>query len=158
MRAREMDGNAFHGPGARPVTPVHDARPLGIVISSNESRYLFKHHHVIGTEIIFPTAIKEQAMSRKSYSLGTCLAIATALAIGASGVALADDSSMNPFTGDFYRELNGQNLGNSNLARATGMTAKDVVAECAAPDEQKIAQQRRLLAFTPTPIFSDKGA
>lgn len=98
-------------------------------------------------------------MSRKQYSLGVRLAIATALAIGTSGVALADDSSMNPFTGDFYRELHGgQNTGNSNLARATRTPANDASVECANPDEQKIAQQRRLLVLTPTPIFSDKGA
>ena len=98
-------------------------------------------------------------MSRKQYSLGVRLAIATALAIGTSGVALADDSSMNPFTGDFYRELHGgQNFGNSNLARATRTPASDASGECANPDEQKIAQQRRLLVLTPSPIFSDKGA
>lgn len=98
-------------------------------------------------------------MSRKQYSLGVRLAIATALAIGTSGVALADDSSMNPFTGDFYRELHGgQNFGNSNLALATRTPASDASGECANPDEQKIAQQRRLLVLTPSPIFSDKGA
>jgi hypothetical protein len=32
--------------------------------------------------------------------------VATALALGASGAALADDSSMNPFTGDSYRYFN----------------------------------------------------
>jgi hypothetical protein len=34
------------------------------------------------------------------------LVVATALALGASGAALADDSSMNPFTGDSYRYFN----------------------------------------------------
>jgi len=38
------------------------------------------------------------------------------------------------------------------------MPATDAIAECAKPTEQKIAQQRRLLAVTPTPIFSDKKA
>jgi len=33
--------------------------------------------------------------------------MATALALGASSVALADDSSMNPFTGDSYKYFNG---------------------------------------------------
>lgn len=98
-------------------------------------------------------------MSRNHYSLGARLAIATALAIGTSGVALADDSSMNPFTGDFYRELHGgQSNGNSDLARTTRTPASDTIVECVNPDEQKIAQQRRLLVLTPTPIFSDKGA
>jgi len=45
-------------------------------------------------------------MFRKPTSLSKQLVIATALALGASGVALADDSSMNPFTGDSYRYFN----------------------------------------------------
>ena len=97
-------------------------------------------------------------MFRKQYSLGTRIAIATALAIGTSGVALADDSSMNPFTGDFYRELHGQNLGNSDLARTTRTFAKDATVQCANPDTQKVSQVGRFLSLTPTPMFSDKGA
>jgi hypothetical protein len=50
-------------------------------------------------------------MSRKPYSLSKQLAVAMALALGTSGVALADDSSMNPFTGDSYKYFNGANLG-----------------------------------------------
>ena len=46
-------------------------------------------------------------MSRKPYSLSKQLIVATALALGASSVALADDSSMNPFTGDSYKYFNG---------------------------------------------------
>ena len=46
-------------------------------------------------------------MSRKPYSLSKQLAVVTALALGASSVALADDSSMNPFTGDSYKYFNG---------------------------------------------------
>ena len=46
-------------------------------------------------------------MFRKPYSLSTQLVVATALALGASSVALADDSSMNPFTGDSYKYFNG---------------------------------------------------
>jgi len=58
-------------------------------------------------------SVKEQAMSRKPYSLSKQLVIAMALALGTSGVALADDSSMSPFTGDSYKYFNGsQNLGN----------------------------------------------
>jgi len=37
--------------------------------------------------------------------------MAAALALGASGLALADDSSMNPATGDSYKYFNGYNLG-----------------------------------------------
>ena len=46
-------------------------------------------------------------MSRKPYSLSKQLVVVTALALGASSVALADDSSMNPFTGDSYKYFNG---------------------------------------------------
>jgi hypothetical protein len=46
-------------------------------------------------------------MSRKPHSLSKQLVVATALALGASSVALADDSSMNPFTGDSYKYFNG---------------------------------------------------
>jgi hypothetical protein len=117
-------------------------------------------HHVIRTGIASLTeTLKEQAMFRKQYFLGTRIVIATALAIGTSGVALADDSSMNPFTGDFYRQLNGgQNLGNSNLARTTRTFAKDTTVQCANPDAQKVSQVEHFLALTPTAIFSDKGA
>ena len=98
-------------------------------------------------------------MFRKHYPLATRIAIATALAIGASGAALADDSSMNPFSGDFYRDLHGgQNLGNANLARATRTFANDAPVQCANSDAQKVSRVDRLLALTPTPIFSDKGA
>jgi hypothetical protein len=45
-------------------------------------------------------------MSRKTYSLNKQLLVATALAIGASGVALADDSSMSRFGGDSYAYFN----------------------------------------------------
>jgi hypothetical protein len=56
----------------------------------------------------FSTAatLKEQAMSRKQYSLSKQLAVAAALALGASGVALADDNSMSRFGGDSYAYFN----------------------------------------------------
>ena len=46
-------------------------------------------------------------MSRKPHSLSKQLVVAAALVLGTSGVALADDSSMNPFTGDSYKYFNG---------------------------------------------------
>ena len=45
-------------------------------------------------------------MSRKPYSLSKPLVVATALALGTSGVALADDSSMSRFGGDSYAYFN----------------------------------------------------
>ena len=51
-------------------------------------------------------------MSRKPNSLSKQLVVATALALGASSVALADDNSMNPLVGDSYKYFNGgHNLG-----------------------------------------------
>jgi len=51
-------------------------------------------------------------MFRKPHAISRQLILATALALGASGVARADDSSMNPFIGDSYRYFNGgHNLG-----------------------------------------------
>ncbi len=46
-------------------------------------------------------------MFHKSHLLNKQLVVATALALGASGIALADDSSMNPFIGDSYKYFNG---------------------------------------------------
>jgi hypothetical protein len=98
-------------------------------------------------------------MFRKQTLLGTRIAIATALVIGTSGIALADDNDMNPFNGDFYRELHGgQNLGNSNLARTPRTFAKDATIQCANPDAQKVSQAEHPLALTPTPMFSGKKA
>jgi hypothetical protein len=51
--------------------------------------------------------LKEQAMSRKQYSLSKQFVVAAALALGTSGVALADDSSMSIWTGDSYAYFNG---------------------------------------------------
>lgn len=48
-------------------------------------------------------------MSRKQCSMSTQLVVATALVLGVSSVALADDSSMNRFTGDSYAYFNGMN-------------------------------------------------
>jgi hypothetical protein len=41
------------------------------------------------------------------YLLTRRLVTATVLALGVSGVALADDSSMNPFTGESFAYFNG---------------------------------------------------
>ena len=45
-------------------------------------------------------------MSQKPYSLSRQLVVAIALALGTSGVALADDSSMSRFGGDSYAYFN----------------------------------------------------
>ena len=46
-------------------------------------------------------------MYRKPYSSSKQLVVAIALSLGASSMALADDSSLNPFSGESYRYFNG---------------------------------------------------
>jgi len=45
------------------------------------------------------------------FSIAKSILIAAALVTGASGIARADDSSLNPFTGESYAYFNGGNLG-----------------------------------------------
>jgi hypothetical protein len=52
-------------------------------------------------------------MSRKSYALSKQVVMAAALALGASSVALADDSSMSRFGGDSYAYFNQPALHNA---------------------------------------------
>jgi len=52
-------------------------------------------------------------MSRKKYSLTQQLVMGTTLALGASGVALADDSSMSRIGGESYAYFNRSVLGNA---------------------------------------------
>src|SRR6266498_2558601 len=52
-------------------------------------------------------------MSRKPYTLSKQLVVAAALALGASSVALADDSSMSRFGGDSYAYFNQPMLRNA---------------------------------------------
>jgi len=71
-------------------------------------------------------------MSRKQYSLSHSLVVATALALGASGVATADDSSMRRFGGDSYAYFANQPLINAPSAwRQThpkGLTERELQA------------------------------
>jgi hypothetical protein len=71
----------------------------------------------------FSTAatLKEQAMSANLYSIRKQLVFATAVALGASSVALADDNSMNPFNGEsykYFRDAGQFSLRNANTAQA----------------------------------------
>jgi hypothetical protein len=73
-------------------------------------------------------------MSRKTCSLTRNLVVATALALGSSGVALADDSSMNRFGGDSYAYFNRPMLGNAastpnwRQSHANGVTERELEA------------------------------
>jgi len=44
------------------------------------------------------------------FSMLKSIAVTAALVAGVSGMARADDSSMNPFTGDSYADFDGRNL------------------------------------------------
>jgi hypothetical protein len=48
-------------------------------------------------------------MNRKLYPLMKSVVVAGVLGLGMSGVANADDSSMNPFQGESYKDFNGGN-------------------------------------------------
>jgi len=74
-------------------------------------------------------------MSRKQHFLTQRLVMATTLALGASGVALADDSSMSRLSGDSYAYFNNQPVtGNAGAAVAWprnhpgGLTGRELQA------------------------------
>ncbi len=73
-------------------------------------------------------------MSRKQYSLTRKLMVATALALGSSGIALADDSSMNRFGGDSYAYFNRPMVGNAaaspswRQSHSNGVTERELQA------------------------------
>jgi hypothetical protein len=73
-------------------------------------------------------------MSRKQYSPTERLAVAVALALAASGVALADDSSMSRFGGDSYAYFNRSAVGTTpanpawRQSHANGLTERELQA------------------------------
>jgi hypothetical protein len=88
-------------------------------------------------------------MSRTNFSRSKQLVVASALAFGASGVALADDSSMKPFTGD-----SSQNRGNPNMvAQSPCPQGTESAATRQKKDEQKI-ESKSLPANRGTPVTS----
>ena len=90
-------------------------------------------------------------MSRTNFSLSKQLVVASAIAFGASGVALADDSSKNPSTGD---SPGGQNRGNLNmLAQNPCPQGAESAGTRQKKDEQKI-ESKNLSASRGTPITS----
>ncbi len=99
-------------------------------------------------------------MSRPNGSLRKQILVASALAFGTTGVALGDDSSMNPFTGNSHAcSHGGQNLGNFSMARAPRVQAANASAERIKKDEltpeQKIRLARAALTVTLVRLFSD---
>src|ERR1700682_6082794 len=72
---------------------------------------------------------KKPTMSRPNLSLRKQLVVASALAFGATSVALGDDSRISPFTDDSHTYFHGgQNLGNFHVARAPRVQAADASA------------------------------
>ena len=85
-------------------------------------------------------------MFRKQYSLSHRLVVAVALALGASGVALADDSSMGRFGGDSYSYFNRPMVGNAaaaagwRQAHPNGLSERDLQALSASDLSASAAQ------------------
>ena len=79
-------------------------------------------------------------MFGRQYLLTKQLVTATALALGVSGVALADDSGMNTFTGESFAYFNGgQDRGNPNmLAQNPRPQSTEAASTRQKKDEQKI--------------------
>ena len=100
-------------------------------------------------------------MSRPNVSLSKQILVASALALGATGVTLADDSSRNPATGDSHASSDGgQNLGNCNVSRAPRVQAANASVERIKKEdeltpEQKIRLARAALTVTLVRLFSD---
>jgi hypothetical protein len=101
-------------------------------------------------------------MSRPNLSLSSQLVVASALAFGASGVALADDNRVNPFTGHSYACFHGgQNLLNFNVApaprvqEAANASGGRIKKEDELTHEQKIKLARAELTITLLRLFSD---
>ena len=94
-------------------------------------------------------------MFGRQYLLTRQLMTATALALGVSGIVLADDSSMNPFTGESFAYFNGgQNRGNPNML-AQNLHPQGAVAAgiWQKKDEQRI-ESKTVLANRETPMTS----
>ena len=104
-------------------------------------------------------------MERRNRSLRTTLIAAALAAAGvlASGVALADDSSMSQWTGDSYAFFNNldYSLGKFNTARATHV---DDAAPIATTPRKDKAEKPVMLAARPSgatrtnPFRDDTGA
>jgi hypothetical protein len=93
------------------------------------------------------------------------LALAASLALGATGVAHADDSSMSMYTGDSYAYFNNQDytLGKFNVARAPA-ERPSVLVQSPAQAPRDNAKQPILIATRPAtgsrtnPFRDDTGA
>jgi hypothetical protein len=136
MRARVLDDVAVPCSGATADTPSGSTYSCGTAgIAANAYDALIQIAFDCAPEPSSTAATsKEQAMSRKPYSLGKQLVVATALALGTSGVALADDSSMSRFGGDSYAYFNQPVLRNTaasptwRQSHPNGLTERELQA------------------------------
>jgi len=102
----------------------------------------------------------EQTMYRKPYSLSKQLVFATALSLGASGVALADGNSMSRFGGDSYAYFNQPALRNTaasptwRQSHPNGLSERELQAMSASDLSASVAQVNPpVLASTPADPF-----
>src|SRR4029077_10298357 len=87
-------------------------------------------------------------------SMLKCIALTAALVAGVSGMARADDSSMNPFTGDSYAAFNGRNLPNSgNPVYDNSPSAWRQSHPDGLPESQYQALSGYGLAWKPAPVL-----
>jgi hypothetical protein len=107
MRERVLDDVAVPCSGATADTSSGNAYSCGIAgLAANAYDTLIQIAFLHRNHFQLQHLPKEQAMSRQQYSLSKQLVVATTLALGASGVALADDSSMSRLGGDSYAYFN----------------------------------------------------
>lgn len=104
-------------------------------------------------------------MSRKQLSLGKSLVLVAAAALTASGVAIADDSSISMWTGDSYAYFNNldYSAGKFNTARAPRTEEQKALAKSPGKEQDKVEQRvivaTRSFKSTPTnPFRDDTGA
>jgi len=94
-------------------------------------------------------------MFGRQYLLTRRLVTATALALGVSGIALADDSSMNPFTGESFVYFNGgQNGGNPSMLAQNPHSQVAVASGTRQKKDEHTIESKTLLANRETPITS----
>jgi hypothetical protein len=108
MRTRVTDGTEARNGGAKAVPPSR-TRDRSAAELNFDADGACNNLALLFAPVLFhltATIQKEQVMSRKPNSLGKQLIVATALALGASSLALADDNSMGRFGGDSYAYFN----------------------------------------------------
>jgi hypothetical protein len=94
-------------------------------------------------------------MFGRQYLLTRQFVTATALALGVSGISLADDSSMNPFTGESFVYFNGgQNRENPNMLAQNPRPQGVVAAGTRQKKNEQTIESKTRLGSLETPITS----